>query len=116
MTAMQPTPENKELVAAECLRLTSIGYLSGEALGAYAQICLRHFPGPDAVSRAITYFLETCEKMPPPAEFVRYAAAETTKVPVRAYCGACDDGWTSWKDAKGYDWSRRCECAAVTSE
>lgn len=86
---MQPTPENRELVTAECARLTSIGYLSEEALAGYAKICLRHFAGPDAVSRAVTHFMETCATAPPPAEFVRYAAAEASKAPARAYCGTC---------------------------
>ena len=87
---MRPTPENKELVAAECLRLRSIGFVSDEALEMYLKIFLRHYPSPESVSEAITYFAETSDTVPPPVAFVRYNAASAAKVPTRAYCRVCE--------------------------
>lgn len=86
---MKRTTENGELVTAECARLTSIGYLTDEALAGYVNVCLRHFPGPDSVSDAVSFFLDTCDKIPPPVAFVRYAGALATKAPICAYCATC---------------------------
>lgn len=121
---MKPTPENKELVAAEVLRLTSIGYISEDSLKAITGVCLRHFPGPDSVSEAVTHFVETCDKIPPAVAFVRFAGALATKVPVRAYCDVCQGtGWelrtmtfhTAW-GVRDAEVAYRCRCCAVEGE
>lgn len=121
---MKPTPENKELVAAEVLRLASIGYIGEDSLKAITGVCLRHFPGSDSVSEAVTHFVETCDKIPPAVAFVRFAGALAAKAPVRAYCGVCEGAgfemrkvWRNTLDGyREVEFACLCRCRAVEGD
>lgn len=47
---------------------------------------------------------------PPVAEVLPFAGEKAGK----SFCGSCDRGWKSLRDAKGMDFSMPCECAAKT--